>query len=309
MIVSASRRTDLPAFYAEWFMHRIRAGSCAVPNPFNRKQVTTVSLKPEDVDVIVFWTRNPRPLFPYFEELAERGFRYYFLYTLLNYPPELEPQAPPLEASLATFQECAARTSPERVIWRYDPIMFSTRTNARFHAERYHQIASALQGCTRRCVISMLDIYRKIQPHLNALAAQGFAVVDFPAQPVEGFDDLMHSLVKMAADHGMDLTSCAEEFDLRPYGIRPGKCIDDDYITQVFGLDVTHRKDPSQRAACGCVASRDIGMYDSCLYGCRYCYATTSLARARRNHQQHDPASPSLLGWHETALGDYRNEE
>ena len=299
MIISASRRTDIPAFYATWFMNRIRAGYCTVPNPFNRKQVSTISLKPEDVDVIVFWTRYPKPLLPHFAELTERGFRYYVQYTLMNNPDEFDPHAPLLDSSIETFQKLAAQTSPEHVIWRYDPIVFSPKTDITFHERAYQQIATALHGCTRRSVISIVDVYRKIQSRLKRLAEQGIDVADAAVQPVAGFDTLMHSLVNIAAEHEMEIVSCAEEIDLQPYGIRPGKCIDDDYITRVLNLDVTHQKDTSQRPACGCVTSRDIGMYDSCLYGCQYCYATTSFARAKQNHEQHNPDSPSLLGWYE----------
>lgn len=299
MIVSASRRTDIPAFYTDWFMNRIRAGYCAVPNPFNRKQVTCVSLKPEDVDVIVFWTRNPKPLLPHLNELRERGFGYYVQYTLMNNPVEIDPHAPSLEASLATFQELAERTSPDHVIWRYDPIVFSPTTSSLFHENAYRQIAAALHGYTRRSVISIVDMYRKTQSRLKALANQGLEIADAATQPVAGFEKLMRTLVSIADEYEMKIVSCAEEIDLQPYGICPGKCIDDDYIQRVLHYDVTHQKDKSQRPACGCVASRDIGMYDSCLYGCQYCYATSSFTRAKHNHEQHNPDSPSLLGWYE----------
>jgi hypothetical protein len=118
------------------------------------------------------------------------------------------------------------------------------------------------------------------------------------------FGELMRSFVAASADNGMEIVSCAEELDLKPYGILPGKCVDDEYIAEVFGLDVAHAKDPGQRKACGCVISKDIGMYDSCLFGCRYCYATSSFERARERYNQHDPNSPSLLGWYEVELRD-----
>lgn len=295
MIISASRRTDIPAFYAEWFMRRIRAGYCEVPNPFNRKQATFISLKPEDVDVIVFWTRSPKPLLPFFPELDQRGFRYYVQYTLLNNPPELDPHVPRLESALRTFRELAGQIGPQKVIWRYDPIVFSPKTDASFHQRSYRQIAEALRGATLRSVISVVDPYRKTQKRLDDLARQGLEVLAYTGQAFPGFADLMRSLAQIAQDNGMEIVSCAEEIDLQPYGIRPGKCIDDDYIARIFSLEVAHQKDKSQRKACGCVESRDIGMYDTCVYGCRYCYATSSFERARSNRQQHDPASPSLL--------------
>lgn len=295
MIISASRRTDIPAFYAEWFMHRIRAGYCVVPNPFNRKQETSISLKPEDVDVIVFWTRNPKPLLSFLPELDQRGFRYYIQYTLLNNPPELDPHVPRLESALRTFRELASQIGPQKVIWRYDPIVFSPKTDAYFHQRAYRQIAEALQGSTFRSVISLVDLYRKTQKRLDDLARQGLEILTYTGQPLPWFAKLMHTLAKIAHDNGMEIVSCAEEIDLQPYDIHPGKCIDDDYIARVFGLEVTHQKDKSQRKACGCVESRDIGMYDTCVYGCCYCYATSSFERARSNRQQHDPSFPSLL--------------
>jgi hypothetical protein len=299
MIISASRRTDIPAFYANWFINRIRTGYCSVPNPFNPQQISHISLKPEDVDVIVFWTRNPRPLFPHLEELDRRGYRYYFQYTLLDNPRLIDPKAPSLPASLKTFRELAGRIGPERVIWRYDPIVFSEVTGAQFHQEAYGRIARALAGYTQRSVISIVDIYRKAGKRLRQLAQQGVKIIDYNGQPSRHFDELMRNLVRTATENRMQIFSCAETIDLQPYGVQPGKCVDDAYIKKVFDLDVTHGKDPSQREACGCVASRDIGMYESCLFGCQYCYATTSFERARANYDRHDPNSPSLLGKHE----------
>lgn len=295
MIISASRRTDIPAFYAEWFMNRIRAGYCVVPNPFNRTQASSISLKPEDVDVIVFWTRNPKPLLPFLPELDRRGFRYYFQYTLLNNPPELDPHVPRLESALRTFQELAGQIGPQKVIWRYDPIVFSLKTDAHFHLRSYRQIAGALQGSTLRSVISLVDSYRKTHKRMEEFTRQGMEILAYTEQPLPWFADLMRNLARIARDNGMEIVSCAEEIDLQPYGIRPGKCIDDEYIAQLFGLEVTHRKDKSQRKACGCVESRDIGMYDTCVSGCRYCYATSSFERARNNLRKHDPTSPFLI--------------
>jgi len=295
MIVSASRRTDIPAFYAEWFMNRVRAGTCDVPNPFNPQQVTRVSLQPDEVDVIVFWTRHPRPLFPHLAELNRLGYRYYFQYTLLDNPRLIDPKVPPLETSLDTFRELAERVGPDRVVWRYDPIVFSNVTGTQFHQQTYGRIARALQGHTHRSVISLVDIYRKLTKRLRQLAQQGVELTGWDDKPAEQVGEFVGSLARIAAECGMEITSCAQRMDLRAYGVRPGKCIDDDLIQRVFGLDVAHQKDPNQREACGCVASRDIGMYETCQFGCRYCYATTSFERARLNYEAHDPASPSLI--------------
>jgi hypothetical protein len=294
MIISASRRTDIPALYAGWFMNRIRAGSCTVPNPFNPHQVAQVSLRPEDVDAIVFWTRYPRPMLPHLAELDRRGYRYYFQVTLLDYPRAIDPAVPPFEVALSAFRDLAGRVGPERVIWRYDPIVFSTLTDATYHRRAFERLAGVLQGLTRRCVVSLADPYRKTARRVRALAAQG-VTVDCAVPEGPGLEALLTSLVRVAGDNGIDVVSCAEEFDLPRYGIRPGKCIDDDLIRRLFGIEVDARKDPAQRAACGCVVSKDIGMYDSCTFGCAYCYATSDVVRARQNHARHDPAGSSLL--------------
>ena len=299
MIISASRRTDIPAFYSKWFMNRISAGYCAVPNPFNRKQVGYISLKPEDVDVIVFWTRFPRPMFRYLAELDRLGYCYYFQYTIMNNPRSIDPKTPSLKPAIRTFKALADRIGPERVIWRYDPILFSTETDARFHERSFERIALDLCGYTRRSVISIVDIYSKAKKRLAKLAKKGVEI-NSPDDRLGGeFHRLMHALVRIAEQNSMEITSCAEEIDLRPYGIRPGKCVDDEYIKNVFGVEVTGKKDPGQRKACGCVVSRDIGMYDTCLFGCTYCYATRSFELARKNHKEHLPDSPSLTGWHD----------
>jgi len=295
MIISASRRTDISAFYSEWFINRIRAGYCTIPNPFNSNQVSTVSLRPEDVDVIVFWTRNPRPMFPYLLELDESGYRYYFQYTILNYPRVIDPKSPSLETAIKSLCELSNQIGPERIIWRYDPIVFSEKTDAQFHLRSYRYIADAIKGRTERSVISIMDEYSKAKKRLFKMGEQGAALIRGVYNNQPWFDDLMHSLVDIANNNHMEIVSCAEEIDLQPYGIKPGKCVDDDLIERIFGINVLFKKDPSQREECGCVVSKDIGIYDTCLFGCQYCYATKSFALAKNRYQEHDPTSPSLI--------------
>ena len=303
MIISASRRTDIPAFYSEWFMNRIRAGYCTVPDPFNRNQITRVDLAPQDVDVIVFWTRNPRPLFRHLDELDQRGYRYYFQYTVLNNPRAVDPKSPSVDASIKTFRELADRVGPQRVIWRYDPIVLSEATSPEFHKAAHAHIASALTMATQRNVISIMDVYKKAEKRLRNLRQQGVVVEAIRANALpEDVSGMLEYLAATAGGCGMEIFSCAEELDLLPYGIRPGKCIDDEYIARTFGLQIKAKKDPSQRDACGCVVSKDIGMYDTCLFGCQYCYATSSFERAKQHHDgDHHVDSPSLLGWQDVA--------
>jgi hypothetical protein len=289
VIISASRRTDIPSFYSEWFMNRIREGYCLVPNPFNRNQVSRVSLEPGEVDGIVFWTRNPRPLFSHFTELEDRGYRFYFLYTLMANPRLIDPGSPALEASIETFRELSARIGPQRIIWRYDPILLTSITDRDFHMQSYRRIASALQGCTQRSVISIVQMYRKIQSRIRKLTELGIEILPSDACALSR---LLHSLAGAASENGMHIQSCANE--LHPYGIELGKCVDEALFERP-GHDLEIGKDIAQREHCRCVASKDIGMYDSCLFGCIYCYATTNFDRARANYRMHDPASPSLL--------------
>lgn len=295
MIISASRRTDIPAFYSKWFINRIREGYCTVPNPFNSKQISHISLNSNDVDVIAFWTRNPKPLVPYLRELEQRGYLYYFQFTLMDNPCLIDTKTPSLSSSLRTFQKLSSLIGPEKVIWRYDPIVISNITDIEFHISTYKNIAEVLNGYTQRSVISILDIYSKLKKRLNSLKEKGVEIIDCNEAFGRDYDELMNLLAPIASENRMEIVSCAEELDLMKYNIHPGKCIDDEYIERVFGIGVTHKKDPSQRKACGCVVSKDIGMYNTCLFGCQYCYATNSFEQARTRHKSHDPNTTSLI--------------
>ena len=287
MIISASRRTDIPAFYTRWLMNRIRQGECQVVNPYRRDQIKRVSLALGDVDVIVFWTRHALPLMPHLDELDQRGYRYFFQYTITNYPPALEHKTPSLAVAVQTFQALARKIGKERVIWRYDPVYLSPATSPDFHRRNFQTLAEALCGYSERCVISLFDDYAKTRKRL----AQNPTLVPW-IDDAQNFgavlDGLMPDLVEIAGDNHYELLSCAEELDLRPYGIEPGKCVDDDLVRRVFGLEMAYRKDPGQRPACGCMSSQDIGRYDSCPFGCQYCYANRSFEQARQYYANHD---------------------
>lgn len=299
MIISASRRTDIPAFYSKWFMNKVRDGRCTVPNPFNRNQVASISLAPGEVDVIVFWTRNPGPLMSDLEELDQRGYRYFFQYTVLGYPRLLDRYSPRIRESIATFIELSDRIGFERVIWRYDPIVLTSLTDVSFHLENFERLAEAFRGYTRGCVVSIVDIYRKSRKRMRQIVKGVGPVVSPNSLNADQLESLMAGINSCAEKNGLIVNSCAERLDLKPYGICPGKCIDDVYLNELFNIHVSSRKDLGQRKACACVVSKDIGMYDSCLFGCQYCYATSSLDKARENFISHDPTSPSLLGRYE----------
>ena len=290
MIISASRRTDIPAFYSTWFMNRIRAGFCEVANPFNPKQTSRVSLLPQDVDVIVFWTRNALPLLKHLDELDRRGYSYYFLYTVTSYGNDLEENAPPFEQRIKAFIKAAQKIGRERIIWRYDPILISTKHDFHYHEKKFAYLTEKLAKHTRRVIVSFVDFYKKTERNL--------AVVDekFEHHPeaVPGFADFISNLVAIAEAHEMEMKSCAETRDLQKLGILPGKCIGDGFIRKIFDRDVSHRKDPNQRKECRCVVSKDIGAYNTCIYNCRYCYATSGYDAAKKYFVQHDPDDLAL---------------
>lgn len=292
MILSASRRTDLPAFYGEWFAARLRAGFCEVPNPFNPRQVSRISLRPEDVDAVVFWTRHPRSLVPRLSALDRRGIPYYFLYTLMDNPPDLDPGLPPAADRLDAFRALADRLGPERVVWRYDPVVPSNRTDAAFHRRTFARLAGELRGRTRWCIISLLDVYAKVRRRLAPLVRDGLVLETWDP---DRHGDLIAEIARIGAENGIRVTSCAESADLEPFGVAPGACVDGEFLNERFGLDLDLRKDPGQRTRCRCVRSRDIGMYDTCVFGCRYCYAVGDPERAIRRRRSHRPGEPALI--------------
>jgi len=247
------------------------------------------------VDAIVFWTRDARPLMGSLAELDQCGYRYLFLVTVLDYPAPLRARDLPVAEAVPMFRRLADRLGPERVVWRYDPLVFSNVTNGAFHAARFAALAGALHGYTRRVITSGLSLYRKNLQRLEALSQQGLTVIPKEQVPAAEMHALLRRMVASAHEHGMELVSCAETLDWQSCGIAPGRCIDDALIARALGIRVTGAKDPGQRPACGCVVSRDIGSYDTCVRGCPYCYAVADPDKARLSLAQHDPQAPSLV--------------
>jgi hypothetical protein len=286
MIISASRRTDIPAFHAAWFMERVREGYCLVGNPFNRGQVSRVSLAPEDVDCVVFWTRHGRPLLPHLDELEGRGLRAVFLYTIIGNPRGLDPRCPPAGTAMESFRRLAGRLGPESMTWRYDPVVLAPALGADWHKRRFAQLARGLRGATRRVVFSFMLLYRKAQKRLRGLAALGLEPRPHTATDAA---ELVPFFAACAADNGMELCACAQPEDFSSLGARASRCIDPAALNAALGLRLPLAKDPGQRPECGCAPSKDIGAYDSCGFGCAYCYATSrppspaELRRARRS--------------------------
>jgi len=283
MIISASRRTDIPAFYSKWFINRIREGYVLNKNPFNANQIKRIALTPYQVDAIIFWTRNPKPLMKYLDELDEKGFNYYFQYTITGYPRELESHTPSPYKAIETFIELSDKIGKEKVIWRYDPIK------------------------TNKVVISFADPYKKITKKLDAIEYKDIL------EEKSRLYELAKVMSDIAKARNMIIETCSEEIDLDYCNIKHGKCIDDDLIDNLFNTNLNVKKDKNQRKECGCVQSVDIGVYNTCSHGCTYCYATFSDTTVEKNKLIHNPNSPMLIGniedLNDEALNKLNNEQ
>lgn len=300
VVLSASRSTDIPAFYADWLLERLKAGHCNWVNPFNRA-VYRISFA--DVRMIVFWSKNPKPLVGRLDELEALGFKnYYFQFTLNDYVREgLEPNVPSVESRLATFKELSKRIGKARVVWRFDPLLLSDTLTVDVLLERLAAIGRELRGATEKLVFSFADIqnYRKVVKNLAGTGCREFTA-DEKIEFVKGLCDLNREL-------GLELATCAEGIDLAAYGVRHNKCVDDDLMVRLFHDDARlmaflgaerdmfngwtipkSKKDKGQRTACGCVVSKDIGMYNTCPHLCRYCYANASDTTVLTNRAKHE---------------------
>ncbi|WP_305042818.1 DUF1848 domain-containing protein [Geoalkalibacter sp.] len=297
-IISASRRTDIPAFYTPWLLNRLDAGFVLVPNPFNPRQIRRVNLRPEAVACLVLWTKDPRPLLSHVADLDRRGYPSLFHVTLTGLPSVLEPRVPPAADILAAVDSLARLIGPRRLIWRFDPIILSRLTPPERILATFGELADALRGRVSHCVISFARFYRQVQGRLKG--ALSGAELDFfdparhdPDLALARLAPLAAALAREGARRGLEVRSCAEPLDFSPCGIRPAACIDAELIGELRGLRLSARKDAGQRGACRCARSIDIGIYGTCRHGCLYCYARgdEALARGRR----HDPEGEMLL--------------
>jgi len=295
VIISASRRTDIPAFYAPWLIERLAARRVRVVNPFNPRQARDVSLAPEDVDAIVFWTRDPAALAdraPDIERLGHR--RTVALVTITGYERDLEPDTPPAAAAIRGFRRLAGEWGgPDRLAWRYDPIVIGARLAPDDHRRLFARLAAELEGATRRVVVSFLDVYRKTQRRLGRIER----AIDFDFDPVGATARaLLADLAAMAAARGMSLATCAEPLVDPPARVALGRCVDPLWLSALFPDRVfPRRKDPGQRPHCRCAPAVDVGAPDTCGFGCVYCYAVASPERSAARRATHHPEHDCLV--------------
>lgn len=287
MIISASRRTDIPNYYSEWFFNRIREGFVYVRNPMNVHQVSRVSLKPDVVDGIVFWTKNPTPMINRLNEL--RDYVYYFQFTLNSYSIDAEPNVPSKsEVIIPAFQELSKIIGKDKVIWRYDPIFFTERYTIDYHIKYFSLLAAKLAPYTEKCTISFIDFYKNIQKNTNKLR--------IIRSTIEQNEELVKKMSEVATNEGISVDTCAEDMDLLKFGVNHASCIDKARLERIGGYTLNIEKDSNQRAICGCVSSIDIGAYNTCRNECVYCYANYSANTVEKNFNAHDLTSPLLFG-------------
>lgn len=288
MIISCSRRTDVPAFYPDRLYERFREGFVEAANPYNPKQVARVDLRPEAVDAIVFWTRNPRPTMKYLD-FFEDNFRFYFLLTLNAYPKTFETERDDADKSLDAFRDLSERIGPERTIWRYDPIILSEEIDRDFHLKNFDRLSGKLTGYSRKIITSVLAPYKKTLRRMRKVFP------DFSPEPETSpkIRELLFEMNEIAETRGFSLEICSSGEDFRDVGVEPARCVDPELLNNIFGLNLDYKKDRNQRGNCLCSVSKDIGANNSCLAGCKYCYATASDASARKNFRK--PVAPGRM--------------
>lgn len=328
VIISASRSTDIPAFYAKWFINRLKAGYCVWYNPFNQKPMYISFAKTK---AVVFWTKNPEPLIPYLPELDKRGIHYYFQVTLNDYVNEgFEPNVGPVEHRVAVFKRLSDQIGKEKVIWRFDPLIVTPNLTVRQLLTKVYHVGNQLKGYTDKLVFSFIDVraYRKVQN--NLIKETSFFTRDTvdSAEPSGNYlEKLVDGLAKLR-DHwksegwNITLATCGESIDLEKYGIKHNRCIDGELMERLFpedkelvyylrtgklpqpnlfgGIpeippDRKDLKDKGQRKVCGCMISKDIGMYNTCRHFCAYCYANTNKEIVIKNKERHNDESESII--------------
>lgn len=284
MIISASRRTDIPAFFSDWFINRIKAQYAYVRNPVNIHQISKISLMPNVVDCIVFWTKNPNPIISKLDILND--YMYYFQFTLNAYNKDLEANLPSLDDRIQTFQILSELIGKQRIIWRYDPIILNSRYSINWHIGKFGYIAKQLYNYTEKVTISFIDLYTKIS---NSIKGKNIYEPSYNLKKTiaKNFAEIAHS-------YNLKIDTCAENIDLSEYGIDHAHCIDDKLIARLLDCSIDARKDKNQRSECGCVSSIDLGLYNTCQNGCAYCYANHNADVRKRNFEAYDSNSPLL---------------
>lgn len=287
MILSVSRRTDVPNYYSEWFINRIRQGYLYVRNPMNPHQISKIDLSPDVVDCIVFWTKNPEKMIDQLDYL--RDYIFYFQFTLTGYGNDVEPAIPnKRDQIISIFQRLSKKIGKQKVIWRYDPIFISKKYTVGYHLKAFEEIASNLADYTEKVVISYIDLYAKTQRNTIGL--------DIEEMTNESMINLAKQMKEIALRYNLIIETCAEQIDLQDIGIQHGSCIDKKLIEKLVGGKLIGEKDKNQRKECGCLESVEVGTYNTCSNGCKYCYANYNDEKVKENLKLYNAESPLLCG-------------
>lgn len=290
MIISASYKTDIPTFYGEWFMNRLRAGYCKMINPYNRA-VIRVSLLPGDADGVVFWTKNIGPFMKHLPEVRQRGFPFVVQHTINGYPRALEYAVVNAKKSVEYLHRLRDEYGPRVPVWRYDTIIVSSETPIDFHRRNFESLCRQLRGATDEVVISFVHFYKKTLRNMEWAAKQFGFGWENPSPDLKR--ELASEMVQIAGAFGMRLSVCSQR-DYIVTGAHDARCIDAERLEAVAGYRI--RADQrGNRKECGCFASRDIGDYDTCPHGCVYCYAVLNRELAQTRYAAHDPNGEFLF--------------
>lgn len=284
MIIHTGLRTDIPAFYSRWFCNRLKEGDVLVRNPYNPSLVTRYSLNPDVVDLIAFCTKNPGPMLPHMDLLKPYG-QYWFV-TITPYGRDIEPHVPPKELVMEDFRRLSGQIGADCMGWRYDPILIHDKYSLERHIADFEQMAAGLAGYTKTCVISFIDLYKKVQRN-------------FPeAREVSGEERKVigKEFVRIGEKYGMTIKACAEGRELEPFGVDCNGCMTVEIFETALHSTLQVPQKKSSRDQCACYLSCDIGAYDTCGHLCRYCYANTNAEQVKQNMRLHDPDSPLLTG-------------
>jgi hypothetical protein len=288
MIISASRRTDIPKLYSEWFMNRIKEGYVLTRNPMNHAQISKIMLSTDIVDCIVFWTKDPLNMMNKLNQLDIKGYSYYFQFTLTPYGKEIEPNLREKNEIVQTFIQLSNQIGNDKVLWRYDPILLNQNITIDYHKRAFKQLCQTLSGYTKVCTISFVDKY----PKLNKILKSG----EIQELSSDEMIQLAEYLFQTGKQYGIEVRACCEELDLTDYGIKAASCIDKSTIEAITGSALDIKLDVNQRPGCGCIQSIDIGVYNTCDNGCIYCYANYSASSVLNNMKNHNKESDILIG-------------
>jgi hypothetical protein len=284
MIISASYKTDIPAFYAKWFRNRLKAGYCKMVNPYNKEQHFRISLRPEDVDGFIFWTKNVRPFQGALEDVSSLNIPFVIQHTINGYPRELESRVIQPEKACESFIQVSEKYGPDSMVWRYDTIVFSDLTTSQWHVENFDRLAKRLEGSCDEVVVSFMQVYAKTRTNMNQMTYNHGVKWHDPSDDEKS--SLADRLAEIADSYGMSLNMCSQP-QYTKNKIGKARCIDAERLQKVSGREFSSKKG-GNRTGCGCFKSKDIGDYDTCPHGCIYCYAVKNRQLALSRFKQHD---------------------